>query len=387
MHRSCTLVFLILSTLSATFAQDATTEPTSGRAAYVGDELIKDYDPQPALVTKETRVDKPKFPVIDIHCHWTMQQNPQQLLKAMDELNVETSNNLSGGFGADLDEMLLKFHSVAPERLLIFANVDFSRVDEPGFGEQQAQALRDARKKGVSGLKIFKTLGLTINDGSGKIVPSDDPRLDPIWDVCAELHMPVLIHAADPAPFFEPIDAHNERWMQLKRHPDWSFYGPEFPKRDEIFAKRDRMIAKNPKTVFIEAHLSDLGDDLERLKASLDRSPNVYVDFSGRVSELGRQPYAAREFLLKYQDRVLFGTDRYPGRPDQPRHRVYYRFLESNDEYFKYYDAPFPPSGDWRIYGVHLPDEALKKIYHDNAERALRGELPIAVAPEPHEAH
>lgn len=386
MHRLALLIMVLAATASHAFSQEPTTEPAIGRAVYVGEELLKDYDPEPTLKTAATTIDKPKFPVIDIHCHWTMQQSPHQLLKAMDELGVERSVNLSGGFGAELDAMLERFHAAAPDRLLVFANIDFSRIDEPDFGERQAAGLRAAQKKGVSGLKIFKSLGLTIKDTSGKIVPIDDPRLDPIWNVCGELKMPVLIHAADPAAFFQPIDAKNERWMQLKRHPDWSFHGPDFPTREEVLAQRDRMVAKHPNTVFIEAHLSDLGDDLDRLTATLERHPNVYVDLSGRVSELGRQPYAARKFLIAQQDRVLFGTDRYPGRPDQPRHRVYYRFHETADEYFKYYDHPFPPSGDWRIYGVHLPDAALRKIYHDNAYRALRGELPISTS-KPGEAN
>jgi predicted TIM-barrel fold metal-dependent hydrolase len=210
-----------------------------------------------------------------------------------------------------------------------------------------------------------------VKDKSGRVVPIDDERLDPVWARCGELGMPVLIHSADPIAFFMPVDRRNERWMQLKRHPDWSFHGVEFPRYEEVLAQHNRVVKRHPKTTFVSAHLANSGENLVQLARWLDQMPNLYVDLSGRVSELGRQPYAARTFLIQYQDRVLFGTDRYPGRADQPRHRVYYRFLETADEYFKYYDHPFPPSGDWRIYGVFLPDEVLSKIYAGNADRIL----------------
>src|SRR5690606_22942302 len=215
------------------------------------------------------------------------------------------------------------------------------------------------------------SLGLTIKDGSGKVVPIDDPRLDPIWAKCGELGIPVLIHSADPVAFFRPIDERNERWLQLHRFPSWSFHGPEFPSYEEVLQQHDRMIARHPGTTFISAHMGSQAEDLKTLGERLARLPNMFVDISGRVAELGRQPYAARRFLLEWQDRVVYGTDRYPGRPDQPRHRIYYRFLETDDEYFKYYDHPFPPTGEWRIYGVHLPPDVLRKIYQTNADRAL----------------
>jgi predicted TIM-barrel fold metal-dependent hydrolase len=274
--------------------------------------------------------------------------------------------------------MIDKFTRAAPERLLIFANIDFKRIDEPDFGASMARELEQAHKLGARGLKIFKSLGLTIKDKSGKVVAIDDRRLDPIWDICGKLKMPVLIHAADPVAFFQPIDRNNERWMQLRRHPDWSFFGPEFPGYEEVLAQQDRVIVRHPNTVFISAHLANSGEDLARLSRWLDERPNVYVDLSGRVAEIGRQPYSARKFLIKYQHRVMFGTDRYPGRPDQPRNRIYYRYLETADEYFDYYDHAFPPEGEWRIYGVFLPDEALRKIYFENAERAIAGQLPGA---------
>jgi hypothetical protein len=305
-----------------------------------------------------------------------MQQDPQALLKAMDALGIETAVNLSGGHGETLDAMLGRFHATSPQRLLIFANIDFTQVDSPSFSRDVVTSLEQSKAKGAAGLKIFKDLGLTIRDGSGKLVAIDDPRLDAIWEACGRLKLPVLIHSADPIAFFQPVDARNERWMQLKRHPDWSFFGPEFPTYLDVLAQHNRVLARHRRTVFISAHLANSGEDLARLSTMLEDHGNLYVDISGRVGELGRQPYAARKFLIKYQDRVLFGTDRYPGRPDQPRYKIYYRFLETGDEYFDYYDHPFPPEGEWKIYGMSLPDEVLAKIYRDNAERALKGMLP-----------
>jgi predicted TIM-barrel fold metal-dependent hydrolase len=350
-------------------ASTAPDEDAIGTAVYVGAEMLRDYRPAPSLEVPVTAVHAARFPAVDVHCHWNVDEDPQAMLRAMDERNVRAAVNLSGGWGDDLDRMLARFHAAAPDRFIIFCNIDFARIDEPDFAAEQCAFLERARANGARGLKIFKDLGLRIRDRSGALVPVDDPRLDPIWAKCGELGMPVLIHTADPAAFFEPVDETNERWMQLKRHPTWSFAEPELPDRATLFAQRDRVIARHGGTIFICAHVGSHADDLAAAGRLLDACPNAYVDISGRVGALGRQPYSARRFLLEHQDRVLFGTDRFPGRADQPRYRVYYRFLETDDEYFRYYDHPFAPSGDWMIYGVFLPDEVLRKIYHGNAYR------------------
>ncbi len=339
-----------------------------GRAVYVGDERIDDYQPQPSLTTTATSVERARHPAVDIHCHWELEENPHELLAAMDERNVRRAVNLSGGWGEKLDRMLDRFHRAAPGRLIIFCNVDFSTIDEPDFGPRTAAALEDARRKGAGGLKIFKDLGLRIRDASGRIVAVDDRRLDPIWATCGRLGMPVLLHTADPVAFFQPVDRFNERWMQLKRHPTWSFHGDEFPARGDLLAQRDRVLERHPRTVFVGAHLGGHAADLDAAARTLDAHPNFSLDIAGRVAELGRQPYRARRFLIEYQDRIVFGTDRSPGRVDQPRYRIYYRFLETDDEYFDYYDHAFPPAGEWKIYGVFLPDEVLRKIYSENAD-------------------
>ncbi|MDP5878254.1 MAG: amidohydrolase family protein, partial [Dehalococcoidia bacterium] len=181
--------------------------------------------------------------------------------------------------------------------------------------------------------------------------------------------VPVLIHTADPMAFFTPVDRFNERWMQLKRHPGWRYHGSDAPGREALLAARNRVIERHPNTQFIGAHVGNSAEDLGALAAVMRRFANFHVDISGRVAELGRQPYSARRFIMAFQDRVLFGTDRYPGRPQQPRYRIYFRFLETWDEYFDYYDHPFPPTGEWKIYGIGLPDDVLRKVYQANARR------------------
>lgn len=367
------------SLLIVGFCCAQTTRPAddAGVAVYVGKEMVKAYHPTPALVTKQTEVKTPKFPVVDIHCHWSIYQDPVELNKAMDLLGMTRAVNLSGGYDDYLDRMIEKFHKPYPDRVFILCNIDWKKIDDPTFAEDVAAYLKSAKQKGASGLKIFKDLGLTVKDKSGKLVPIDDPRLEALWKTCGELKMPILIHSGDPVAFFQPIDEHNERWMQLKRHPDWTFYGDGFPKWEQVLQQHVNVIQKHPQTIFISAHLANCGEDLQRLSGILDHCPNMYADISGRVAEIGRQPYSSRKFLIKYQDRIMFGTDRYPGRTDQERNSVYYRFLETDDEYFDYYNHPFPTEGEWKIYGVFLPDEALRKIYHENAERALAGEMPL----------
>ncbi|MEM7227184.1 MAG: amidohydrolase family protein [Planctomycetota bacterium] len=350
---------------------DRDTEPDIGTAVYVGDDMIRPYRPESNLVTGMTMIAAARYPAIDMHCHWTLEPEPSALIDAMDERNIRSAINLSGGDGGDLDAMMNRYTSVAPERLIVFCNLDYTKTGSEGFDAYVVDTLRSAHERGARGLKIFKNLGLTTRDHHGDLLAIDDVRLDIVWSTCAQLGMPVLIHSADPIAFFEPIDDRNERWMQLYRHPDWSFYGDDFPDREVVLAQRSAVMRRHPSTTFIGAHLGGFAEDLAAASAVLDKHSNFYMDISGRVAELGRQPYAARRFLIRHQDRILFGTDRYPGRPDQPRYRIYFRFLETDDEYFDYHDHPFPPTGEWKIYGVFLPDEALRLIYHDNAARLL----------------
>lgn len=336
--------------------------------AQTGDLKLLDWEPKSQLVVKETRILKPKFPVIDIHNHLRGLANTKDYLQAMDDAGIWKCVSLDGLSKDDFyQEHLNASHAVSRDRLLVFFSPDFSGIDEPDFGKKEADKLERAIRAGVRGLKIFKSLGLTIRDKSGQVVPVDDPRLDPIWAKCGEHGIPVVIHVSDPKAFFTPTDRYNERYDELGAHPNWAFHGDQFPSKEEILAQRNRVIARHPKTVFIGAHVGNLPEELHRVGNWLDIYPNFYVEIGARISDLGRQPFTARKFFIKYQDRILFGSDT---RPNVDAYRVYYRFLETDDEYFD-------PGGShhrqarWMIYGLHLPDGVLKKVYNKNALKIL----------------
>ncbi len=340
-------------------------------SAQAGDLLLRDWEPVSRMVTKETRVLRPKFPVIDLHNHLGAYSGGADLRKClaeMDSAGVKACISLDGLSKDDIwKKHLAELRAVSRDRFIMFFAPDLSRIDEPDFGNKEAARLEEAVRAGARGLKIFKSLGLTLRDKSGKLVTVDDPRIDPIWAKCGELHIPVMIHVTDPNAFFTPLDKYNERYDELGAHPDWLFYGPEFPKKEDILAQRNRVIARHPNTIFVGAHVANLPEDLATVSNWLDSWPNLYVDIDARISELGRQPYAARRFFIKYQDRITFGTDT---APSKEAYRIYYRFLETDDEYFN-------PSGGhhlqgrWNIYGIFLPDEVLEKVYHKNAEKVL----------------
>lgn len=333
-----------------------------------GNLRVLDWQPKSQLVVEETEIVTPKYPVIDIHNHLRNLDELENYLQEMDKAGVWKTVSLDGRSTNDFyKEHLDAVKKVSEERLLVFFSPDFSKIDEPDFGINEAQRLEEAVRLGARGVKIFKSLGLTIRDASGELVPVDDPRIDPIWEKCGELGIPVLIHVSDPKAFFDPLDEYNERYHDLTNHPDWSFYGDEFPEKDEILRQRNNVFAKHSNTTFIATHMANLPENLGRVSMWLETYPNMYVDINARISELGRQPYTARKFMIKHQDRVLFGTDT---RPNAEAYRMHYRFLETDDEYFD--PAPsHDPMGRWMIYGLHLPDVVLEKIYNKNALRIL----------------
>ncbi len=329
---------------------------------------LLDWRPKSQMVVKETRILTPKFPVIDIHNHLGDLDKTEHYLKEMDAAGVWQCVSLDGRSADNFyEEHLRVSQSISKERFLVYFRPDFSRIDEPNFGVEEAAKLERAVKMGARGLKISKNLGLTVRDNTGKIVPVDDPRIDPIWAKCGELGIPVEIHVSDPKAFFTPIDKYNERYDELGAHPNWSFYGDEWPSKEEILEQRNRVIARHPNTIFIGAHMGNLPEDLGRIAMWLDMYPNFYVDIDARISELGRQPYSARRFMIRYQDRVLFGTDT---PPNAEAYRIYYRFLETDDEYIDPAQGHHL-QGRWMIYGLYLPDEVLEKIYNKNALKIL----------------
>jgi predicted TIM-barrel fold metal-dependent hydrolase len=335
---------------------------------------LRDWKPQSMLKTKVTHVNKPRFPVIDVHNHLgggartLTPARVERYLRAMDDAGVRTVVNLDGGWDDRLKETLAALDDAHPGRFLTFALVNFNEFEEPGWTERETERLRAGFQAGAKGLKFHKSLGLSYRRKNGELLTIDDPLLDPIWSLCAEFDKPVMIHTSDPAAFFTPLDARNERWHELNDHPNWLFFGDKFPTREELLEQRNRVIARHPRTTFIGAHFGNNPEDLAAVGEWLDAYPNFHVDIDARISELGRQPYSARRFFIKYQDRILFGTDTTP-RADA--YRLYYRFLETDDEYFDTAESHHR-QGFWMIYGLFLPDDVLEKIYLTNAMTLLR---------------
>ncbi|MGB6742767.1 MAG: amidohydrolase family protein [Terracidiphilus sp.] len=358
---------------------------------------LPDYQPTSMLHTRETRVERARFPVIDIHTHITessksingvdlgaernFHATPGELIAVMDRKNIRSMVNLTGGFESGLTETIRRYDRSYRDRFYTFTEPSYARLLEPDYPRIQAEAIEQARNDGAHGLKILKTLGLYLRDNitTGKLVKIDDPRFDPMWDACGQLNMPVAIHISDPIAFFTPTGRFNERFEELNNHPDWSFYGRDFPSNAELIEARNRMIARHPKTHFIVLHVGNFAENLDNVSQNLDRFPNMHVDIAARIGELGRQPRAARAFFEKYQDRILFGTDATPHTKVCPQqlfgdelYEIYYRFLETDDEYFDYAPARVPPQGRWRISGINLPEDILRKVYNGNAARELQ---------------
>ncbi len=357
---------------------------------------LDEFEPQSMLRVKETKLNGPAFPVIDFHAHlsWSARgekgvslaaersflAEPKDLLPVMDRQKLRTLVNLTGGHGPGLESAIDKFDKAHPGRFLTMTEPAWGLTNQPGYDKKQVELLEEAKRQGACGLKVLKTLGLYLREDvtTGKLVKIDDPRFDPMWDACGRLGLPVAIHVSDPVAFFLPTDRKNERFEELNNHPDWSFHGPNFPSNDELLAARNRIFARHPKTQFVALHVGNFAEDLANVGAALDRYKNLHVDIAARVGELGRQPRTSRKFFEKYQDRILFGTDAVPNGTETPQqifgdklYEIYYRFLETEDEYFDYAPAPVPPQGRWQIYGIGLPPKILKKVYYNNAARLL----------------
>ena len=320
------------------------------------------YDPPSSLVTPEHIITKSKYPFIDIHSHhWRMaEQNLDDLIGQMDKLNMQVVNNLSGRGGAALKAMMDNVKKYGLEkRITIFTNIELRSIDEADWLESTIKQIEFDHANGACGLKIYKSQGMDNKDSKGARIKINDPRLKKVWEKCGELNMPVLIHSADPKQFWEPQDSLNERWLELKTHPNRKKDPSEYT-WEQIVGEQQDLFKQNPKTKFIAAHMAWYPNDLAKLGSLLDAMPNMYVEIGAVIAELGRQPRFARKFFEKYQDRILFGKDSY--QPDE--YPTYFRVLESDDEYFPYYKKYH---AFWRMYGLNLPDEVLKKVYYKNA--------------------
>ena len=334
---------------------------------------IEEYSPISTLIVPSNPKTRSKFPFIDVHSHhWNMPiMNLENLTQEMDSLNMVFQINLSGSglavfsgnqtlMNLNLSKSINNVKNNFPERFGVFVNVDLSKIGRKNFREDTEKNLENAAKLGAIGLKIYKNLGLNLKDGKGNRVKVDDDRLQFIWEKCAELGFPVLIHSGEPIAFFDDIDKFNERWLHARQRPSSFRPSDKYPSFDEVMSEQYNMFKKNPNTIFINAHLGWYGNNLEKLDYQLNNLPNVYTEFGAVINELGRQPISARKFFIKHQDRILFGKDNYK----KEEYYLYFQVLETNDEYIEYFRKRH---GLWRLYGLNLPDSILKKVYHKNA--------------------
>jgi predicted TIM-barrel fold metal-dependent hydrolase len=352
---------------------------------------VEEYVPKSMLYAAETKVPRARYPVIDFHTHITgagglrgpgrlrFSATAEECLAVMDRKNLRAMVDVTGGYGDNLREAIAKLQKPHPGRFIVFTEPAWSLAADPDYPKKQADLIEDAHRSGAGGLKVLKTLGLNLREKvtDGPLVKVDDKRFDPMWEAAGALKMPIAIHTSDPEAFFLPIDRFNERWEELHAHPEWSFYGKDFPSNRELQEARRNVMRRHPRTQFVCLHTAD-SEDLAYVSECLDAHPNMHVDIAARIGELGRQPRAARKFIDRYQDRVVFGTDASPNSPEVPQqlfgdalYEIYFRFLETEDEYFAYAPAPKPPQGRWNIYGIGLPDGVLKKVYQANAMRLL----------------
>jgi uncharacterized protein len=335
--------------------------------------LLKDWEPKAMVHLESHEVPRARFYVIDMHNHVNdaggiheANVPREDVIKAMDQANVKKVVILTGMWGDKLQGVLDKMVKPYPDRFVVFAQIDWSKINDATFGQEMVAQLDDAVKRGARGLKVLKDLGLGVRDKSGKLIAIDDPRLDPIWEECGRLRIPVSVHVTDPEAFFSPTDKYNERYEELSHNPSWSFSGSGFPGKQTLLNERNHVFEKHPKTTFVALHMANWPENLDAVSDWLRKYPNVYVEFGAREAELGRQPRRAYRFFTEFQDRIMFGTD---GDPDPAMYANYFRWLETEDEYFPYWG--YPGQGRWEIYGMGLPDNILEKVYHKTAENIL----------------
>jgi predicted TIM-barrel fold metal-dependent hydrolase len=329
---------------------------------------IEEYDPKSTLVVPEHPVKRAKYPFIDVHNHQygLTPESVDKLVADMDSINLRIMVNLSGGYGERLKENIAILKSRYKDRFVVFANMDFSGIDDPDYPQRVANQFEQDLKNGAQGLKIFKNFGMDLKDTKGQRIHVDDPRFEKVWEVCAKSKVPVLIHTAEPWSFFQPQDRSNERWLELKQFPQRARPPNRYPTWETLMTEQHHLFASHPKTIFINAHLGWLGGNLAELGRLMDQMPNMYTEIGAVLAELGRQPRFARQWFIQHQDRVLFGKDVW----EPTEYYCYFRVLETADEYFDYYRKRH---AFWKMYGLDLPDDVLKKLYYKNALRIIPG--------------
>lgn len=329
---------------------------------------LHEFLPRSQLVPESpNKPEKPAYPLFEFHGH-IFPGYEGNLIEEMSDLDTAMFVDLALRTTTveKFDELRTKYPD---ERILIFPGLNYDRLEEEGdpFQKMARDLEALARDRGVKGIKLWKDLGL-FRKYKDEIIPIDDPRLDPVWDVCARYNLVVGIHTADPPAFFDPTDEHNERFQELARRPEWSFFGEGFPSFDELLAQRDRLFQRRRDVRFVALHFGELAHDLGKARKLLQKNPNVWLDTAQRIDELGRHPRAVARFFVDFQDRILYGTD---GLPDRSKIEIYWRFFETDDDYFDYYPDHKPRKGLWKIHGLNLPDPVLKKLYYGNALKLL----------------
>lgn len=342
----------------------------------VGDIRLRDYAPRSELVRSLSPIGQPITPLVDIHNHlgrwhagsWAI-NDVAALISTMDAAGVETVVNLDGCWGDELEANLSRYDRAFPGRFATFARLDWTECASPGWPARLAASLRDSTRRGARGLKVWKNVGLRVLDERDNLLFLDDERLREVWAVAADARIPVLVHTADPVAFFKPLDRFNERLEELTARPDCHFYGSEFPSLSRLLDAFSSMIEANRRTTFIGAHVGCLAEDLDWVENLLDQCENFSVDIAARMAELGRQPRRTARLINRHPDRVLLGTDCSP--PSIEDYHRYIRFLETEDESFRYSGETPPPSGRWEISGLGLPPELASLVEGDNAKRLL----------------
>ena len=380
-RRAPVVVFILIAAAAVAIAQGPQGQrgqgtpgarPGSGREPEFPIPDIREYKPESTLVVPQHPVPKAKFPAIDFHGHPPQLTSPEALasvVKALDDLNVRRMVVNNPQLRGDSLKQWIGVANASPyaDRFIYFTSIGFGREIGPGFGKAAAEQLEADIKAGAKGIQeIAKSFGINVKKADGSRLQLDDPELDPIWETAARLNIPVFIHTADPQKFWDPIDYTNERWLELALFRDRRYQDPAFPRFETLMAERDRLFKKHPKTTFVTAHLGWHANDLARLGRMFDEMPNVYSEIGAVLYDIGRQPRFAHDFFVKYQDRILFGKDNY--QPDE--YPYYWRVLETSDEYFDYYRDYH---AFWKLYGIALPDDVLKKLYFENALKIIPG--------------
>jgi predicted TIM-barrel fold metal-dependent hydrolase len=369
-------------------------EPAPAPADDPAKTSFMEYDPPSTLVAPQHPVERAKYPFIDVHNHQFEldEAKVREVVAGMDAMNMAVMVNLSGRgfvrvpqpdgttrFGYQdppyLRDLIALTERVAPGRIVHFTNVDFSRTGAPDWPAAAIAQLEADIAAGARGLKVYKGLGMDTKDIAGVRILIDDPRLQPIWAACARLGVPVLIHTADPFQFWQPRTKENERLYELIEIPGRYRDPASNIPWEQLIDEQHAMFRANPKTTFINAHLGWLGNDLARLGALLDELPNVYTEIGAVLAELGRQPRFARDWFVRYKDRVMFGKDTW----EPSEYPPYFRTLETADDYFPYYRRRH---AFWKLYGLDLPDDVLRALYYENALRVIprldRSRLPAS---------